>query len=136
MSDRSINDLCPTLQIICREWLAQCKSAGLNVALITTWRSSTDQNVAKANGLSNASAGYSPHNCCDKNGLPASKAFDFGVFETSGKYITDGTDTRYRQAAEIGKALGLAWGGDFKSIFDPDHLELPSWKAELSTQST
>ena len=128
MSDRAISDLCPELQILAREWLAQCKAAKLNVGLIVTWRSPADQNAAEAEGLSNASAGQSPHNCCNTDGTPASKAFDFGVFEADGKYVTDGSDARYQQAAEIGKSLGLVWGGDFSSIFDPDHLELSNWK--------
>lgn len=128
MSDRAITDLCPELQVIAREWLAQCRSARLNTSLIVTYRSAVDQNTAKAQGLSNADAGQSPHNCCNADGSPASKAFDFGVFEDDGMYVTNGSDPRYAQAAGIGKDLGLQWGGDFINFRDFDHLELKDWK--------
>lgn len=129
MTDRSLDDLCPQLQTLYAQWLANCTAAGLNVRAIVTWRDAADQNEAKAEGLSNAAAGDSPHNCVDANGNPSSKAFDFAVFTAAEEYITDGTDHRYAEAAEIGKQLGLVWGGDFSSIFDPDHLELPNWNA-------
>lgn len=128
MTSRDINDLCPELQTIYREWQMQCAHAGIGARAIVTWRSSADQDKAKADGLSNAGAGKSPHNCCDVDGDPASKAFDFGVFEQNGDYVTNGSDPRYARAGTIGKDLGLVWGGDFKSFHDPDHLEMPNWK--------
>ncbi len=125
-----ITQLCEELQPIAREFLAQCASQKLNTKILVTYRSGSDQDKAKAAGLSNACAGESPHNVCDASGNPASCAFDFGIFD-NGTYITNGSDNRYRQAGAIGKKLGLIWGGDFKSIFDPDHLELPHWKYNL-----
>lgn len=128
MTDRNIADLCPAMQTLYAQWLAACTAAGLNVKAIVTWRSPADQNAAHEAGLSNAVAGQSPHGCCDADGNPASLAWDFGVFSTDGSYVTDGTDPRYAEAGAIGKQLGLVWGGDFHSIFDPDHLELADWK--------
>jgi len=127
-ADTNISDLCPELQIIYRQWLAQCHAAGLAVKVIVTWRDAANQNAAKAAGLSKACFGASPHNCCDDTGAPASKAFDFAVFDENACYITDGADTRYRQAGEIGKGLGLVWGGDWVHFKDFDHLELNNWK--------
>ena len=127
MTDRAITDLCPALQAIYAQWLENCKAAGLQVGAIVTWRSAADQNKAKECGLSNAAAGQSPHNCCDADGNPAARAFDFGVFEGA-VYITDGEDARYGQAAQIAKDLGLVWGGDWISLKDYDHLELANWK--------
>jgi len=130
MSDRAINDLCQPLQSIYTQWLTSCKAVGLNVAAIVTWRSGSDQNTDAAKGLSNAKAGQSPHNCCNADGTPASRAFDFGVFETNGHYVTNGEDPRYKQAAEIGKTLGLIWGGDWPDFKDFDHLELANWRID------
>lgn len=126
MTDSNIRHLCPELLKIYQQWLMQCIAAGLGAKAIVTWRSSIDQDTAKASGLSNASAGQSPHNCCDDNGDPFSKAFDFAIFE-NGVYITDGKDDRYTQAGEIGEQLGLVWGGRWKHP-DYDHLELANWK--------
>lgn len=128
MTDRDINDLCLELQDIYKQWKAQCNAVGLAVTAIVTWRSRIDQEAAKAKGLSNASAGQSPHNCCDEHGAPASRAFDFAVFDKDGHYITDGSDPRYKQAGEIGQQLGLSWGGCWSGWKDFDHLELKNWK--------
>lgn len=128
MTDRDPTHLCPELLGTYHEWLMKTHAAGLAVKAIVTWRSPADQNAAKAEGLSNASAGESPHNCCDEEGTPASRAFDFGVFNPDGSYVTDGHDARYAQAAAIGKGLGLVWGGDWTGFKDFDHLEMPAWK--------
>jgi len=125
MTDCNINDLCPELLVIYREWMMQCIAAGLAIKAIVTWRSDVEQNAAKAKGLSKDSAGESPHNCCDYNGNPASRAFDFACFDVDGRYITDGTDDNYRQAGEIGIQLGLEWGGSWSGWKDWDHLQLP-----------
>lgn len=127
MTDSNINDLCPELQAIYQQWLTQCHNAGLAVRAIVTWRSGIDQDAAKAKGLSNAMAGQSPHNCCNPDGFPFSKAFDFAVFDADASYVKDGEDDRYRRAGEIGKTLGLAWGGDWHHP-DWDHLELLDWR--------
>ncbi len=129
LGDSAIADLDVRLQPIAQQWLEQCSAAGLKVRITVTWRSATDQNDAKMKGLSNASAGDSPHNTYDANGRPASRAFDFACFMPDGTYISDGNDTAYIQAGQIGKGLDLAWGGDFVTFRDPDHLELKEWRS-------
>lgn len=127
MTDSDINDLCPELQSIYAQWLGQCHAVGLRAKAIVTWRSGFEQDAAKLAGLSNAKAGESPHNCYDCDGNPASKAFDFAIFNDDATYVADGTDPRYQQAAEIGEQLGLEWGGDWPHP-DYDHLQLKNWK--------
>lgn len=125
-----ITKLCQELQTIYSQWQAQCANADLNTHAIVTWRSPADQDKAKAAGLSKACAGQSPHNCCDADGNPASRAFDFGIFEDNGAYVTDGNDSRYAQAGNIGIKLGLNWGGNWHTP-DFDHLEMPDYKEYL-----
>jgi len=127
MTDANLNDFCPDLQILYKEWLRQCTAAGLNTHAIVTWRDPADQDAAKAEGLSNAAAGQSPHNCCDATGNPASKAFDFGIFKADGSYVTNGTDAHYIQAGEIAEGIGLVWGGRWIHP-DYDHIEMADWK--------
>lgn len=129
MTDNNIGDLDPVLQPIAHQWLAEC-SAALAPSMLritVTWRSGDEQGAAYDKGLSNAQAGQSPHNCCNENGVAASRAFDFAIFQ-DGSYVTDGKDPRYAQAGQIGKTLGLAWGGDWKHP-DYDHLEMADWKS-------
>ena len=135
MTDRDINDCCKELQAIIPAWKSRCAAAGISVKPIVTYRDDADQEKAKEECLSKAGPGQSPHNCVDADGNPASKAFDFGVFEEDGTYVTDGTDPRYAKAGYIAKQLGLEWGGDWtieKDGCNPDfdHLQLANWKSQ------
>lgn len=127
---KSIADLHPILQPLCREFLIKCKDAKLDARIIFTYRSDEEQDKLYAQGrtvkgvrVTNLKGGESKHNF-SINEEPASKAFDFGVFTSDGDYITNGADWRYEKAGKIGEALGLRWGGRWRSPFDPSHLEL------------
>ena len=127
MIDSNINHLCPALQRIVPQFVQKCADVGITVRILTTYRDAAEQNAAAASGKSRATAGQSPHNCTDAQGASYSKAFDFGVIR-SGKYVSDGSDAAYAVCGGIGKGFGLEWGGDFKSIFDPSHMQLSDWR--------
>lgn len=63
--------------------------------------------------VTKARAGYSNHNF--------GVAWDIGLFK-AGKYLED--SPLYRECGQIGKSLGLEWGGDWKSIQDEPHFEV------------
>lgn len=65
--------------------------------------------------ITNARGGYSYHNY----GL----AFDIVVVKDNGELDWD-TTSLYNKVGAYGKALGLEWGGDFKSIKDRPHFQL------------
>lgn len=128
----NIYDLHPDLQQPCKDFLAQCADTGLHVKITFTWRSVDEQNALYAQGrtkpgmkVTNLQGNQSLH-CFTIDGQPASKAFDFAIFDTEGNYIKNGSDKRYTQAGEIGEGLNLEWGGRFRTFHDPDHLELRS----------
>ncbi len=74
-------------------------------------------------GVTKARGGYSNHNY----GL----AFDITVFTSGGQPVWDGP--QYHMLGQIGKSIGLSWGGDWKSIVDEPHFELrPGWASNLS----
>lgn len=60
-------------------------------------------------------------------------AFDFYLkmdVDGDGKISDDAyndSKKHFEKAAELAKALGLAWGGDWQSIVDKPHLYLPDW---------
>lgn len=132
MADSNILDLDPVLQPIaqaCLDEYARKFTDRHPAKILVTWRSNADQQEAYDAGLSRCKAGTGPHNCMI-DGKPASRAFDFAVFDEDGNYIADGTDDWYADFAAIGKKHGLIWGGDWTGGFkDWDHLELP----ELTT---
>lgn len=50
-------------------------------------------------------------------------AVDCAFLNAGGGVIWEGP---WRLYGEMGKALGLVWGGDFHALVDRPHLELPS----------
>ena len=130
------------------------KDAGGEVFLSCTYRSGDEQNLEHAKGrtskgvpclclrrmnpigkckrhplgltVTNAKAGESPHNCVDKSGKPASRAFDFAIRLPDGGCDWNATDALWKRAIAIGRDLGLdsgaAWG-------DSPHMQLKNWKA-------
>lgn len=122
MADRDIHHLHPDLQPLALKFLDECKADNLNVRIIQGWRDSAYQDQLKSSGVSRLSGSQSLH-CFTIGGEPASRAFDFGVFEESGSYVTDGHDHRYALAGQIAESLNLVWGGRWRHS-DPDHVQL------------
>lgn len=140
MADRDHDHMDFRLKPLAERFFDLCLRAGLDCRRTTTWRDPSDQNAAKANGLSKAAAGQSPHNCVDRAGKPAARAFDFGIFD-NGKYVTDGKDFRYTQAGMLAETIKdekgrplLFWGGRWTKEangINPDypHVQLMAWRS-------
>ena len=121
-----LDQLTPELQSLYAKWLDGCKAQALNVRGIQGWRDPAYQDQLYSSGISPLTGSQSLH-CCTESWQPASKAFDFGVFEDSGVYVTNGNDPRYAIAGKIAQNLGLVWGGTFvHPAPDFDHIQLPS----------
>lgn len=92
------------------------------MAITTTWRSPITEDALHAKGITTAT-GQTCEHCFMIDGKPASKAFDFALYDIDGNYTTDGTDPLYLQAGELGEGIGLEWGGRWHHP-DWDHLQL------------
>jgi peptidoglycan L-alanyl-D-glutamate endopeptidase CwlK len=65
--------------------------------------------------VTNARGGESYHNL----GL----AFDTLVLDAMGKAEWDPAHPGWRHAADVGKSVGLEWGGDWQAIKDQPHFQ-------------
>jgi peptidoglycan L-alanyl-D-glutamate endopeptidase CwlK len=133
VNDRDIHHLHPDLQPLCITWLAECQERQVAAILTNTYRSPAEQDALYAQGrtapgriVTNARGGQSQHNFTLPGGKPASKAFDFAIKRRDGSLIWDINSPEWKAAVAIGKNLGLVWGGDFKSIHDYCHFQLPA----------
>lgn len=134
-SQRNLVTLLPQVQGIAAEFIRECVRKGYDVRIISGTRTFEEQDRLyrqASDGIDNdkdgrtdeadervtkAPGGYSNHNF----GL----AFDVGIFRGK-KYLTSGSE--YGAIAKLAKAMGLEWGGDWKSFQDPPHYQLrPSW---------
>ena len=116
----------PRLQAIASEWVKACESAGLKVAIGETYRTVAEQDALYAQGRTKpgnkvTNARGSSYSSQHQWGI----AFDFYRADGKGAYNEDGDF--FGRAATIAKNLGLAWGGDWKSIVDNPHVYLPDW---------
>lgn len=136
-SESTIKHLNPVVQPYARELVRRAATKGIEVKVIGGYRSFAEQeriycqgrNILECRGLykpgpivTNARGGYSNHNF----GL----AFDIGIFQGS-KYLPE--SLKYNEVGEIGKSLGLEWGGSWTTIKDRPHFQLrPIWAIQLS----
>jgi peptidoglycan L-alanyl-D-glutamate endopeptidase CwlK len=122
MASRLIQDLCPALQPLAREFMILCASENIPTVITCTLRSNEEQDALYAQGrttpgriITNAMAGQSKHN--------TGEAFDVGLKNPDGSMNWDDTDPHWQRMGQIGEELGLTWGGRWKHP-DKPHFQL------------
>ncbi|MEG2338743.1 MAG: M15 family metallopeptidase [Clostridium sp.] len=125
---RDLSALHPHVKALAEKFLAKCKAAGLDVIVTQTLRTVAEQNELYAQGrtkpgkiVTKAKGGYSMHNY----GL----AFDIAI-KVKGKIDWD-NEALYAKAGAIGQAVGLEWGGSWKSFKDTPHFQ---WTGGLTIE--
>lgn len=151
MSDTVIAGLASELQPKARDLLAQARAAGLEPLIANTGgvRTSAQQIALYSQGRKHDTDGrwifVDPvhHSGVVTNALPKDAphchAGAVDVLLTEGGKVLTMTGLApaelarqlalYCKLGEIGKSLGLVWGGDFHSIHDYPHFELPNWRS-------
>ena len=126
---RDLDLLHPEMKRLCQLFVAECRKRGLIVGISQTWRSKAEQDALYAQGrtkpgsiVTNCRYPYSPHNW----GL----AFD--IYRKDGKGAYFDADGWFKKCGQVGKKLGLFWGGDFRSFVDQPHFELPEYLPQNS----
>ena len=128
-SEGNIATLHPKVQPYARALIHALTDRGIIARVIGGTRTYAQQTALYDQGRSepghvvtNAPAGWSNHNF----GI----AFDIGIWH-AGDYLDD--SPLYKVAGEIGRSIGLAWGGDWHRFADEPHFELhPTWAAGMS----
>lgn len=117
---REIKELHPYVMRKAEKLISECAKAGINIIVTETYRSISEQDALYAQGrtkpgkvVTNAKGGQSYHNY--------RLAFDI-VPLIDGKAAWSRLDL-FDNVGEIGKGLGLEWGGDFKTIKDRPHFQ-------------
>lgn len=95
---------------------------GVKVVVVEGYRSPERQNELYAQGrtkpgpiVTNARAGQSRHQ--------SARAVDVAIIK-NGKILEGKEYDKYiKELGKMGVAMGLEWGGNFKSIYDPDHFQ-------------
>ena len=120
MASRDLKDLLPVVEAKAKNFLAECKKAGIDVLIYCTYRSVKEQDELYAIGhtlpgkkVTNAKGGESWHNY--------HAAFDF-VPMLNGK--PQWGDTRlYERCGAIAEACGLEWAGRWVKFKETAHCQ-------------
>ena len=123
---RDIKKCHPRLQEAFQQLLAKCSARGLTVGLGECFRTVAEQDALYAQGRTEPGsivtyAKGSSYASQHQWGI----AFDF--YRNDGKGAYNDSDHFFRRVGEVGKSLGLGWGGDWTSIVDKPHFYLPDW---------
>jgi peptidoglycan L-alanyl-D-glutamate endopeptidase CwlK len=127
-SERTIATLLPEVRPYARALVRKAAEVGITIKVISGLRTYKEQDELFAQGrtkpgkiVTKARGGFSNHNF--------GVAFDIGVFEGT-KYIEEAPENR--EEGTLGQALGLEWGGNWKTIQDEPHFQLrPDWASDL-----
>lgn len=129
MASRNISDLHPLMIPKYNDFMARCKTSGIDCFVTCTHRSNKEQAELYAQGrtkpgnkVTKAKPGQSAHNNEDK-GKPAALAFDIAIM-INGKLNWDAENPTWQLAIQHGKDAGL------KNLFpyESAHFEHPDWK--------
>jgi len=136
-SERLIAGLHLEAQAAARRLLVLAAQQGFVARVISGTRSYAEQDKLFAQGrygkagprVTNAKGGQSNHNF----GI----AWDIGLFDAQGGYLDGDTAAElaeYRRLGELARPLGLEWGGDWRSILDVPHYQLPTGLSVAETR--
>lgn len=121
INSRKIEDLHPYVEKLCRQFIVECKLAGIDVMITSTYRDNEYQDFLYGKGrtdktskiVTNAKGSQSIHNY--------RLAFDF-VPLVDGRAQWNNLNL-FKQCGEIAQQVGLEWGGDWVKFRDYPHCQ-------------
>lgn len=130
---KDINQLHPLAQAKLLQLIEDCKKAGIAIKIIECVRTTIEQDALYAKGRTTkgsivTNAKGSSYSSMHQWGI----AFDVGInMDANNDGDIDINDIYnvklLNKVGQIGKKLGLEWGGDWTSIVDKPHFQLPYW---------
>lgn len=121
----------PRLQKLAVQLVKECERQGLKIKIGETLRTKEEQDALYAQGrtkpgqivTNSPGSSYSSYH-------QWGTAFDF--FRNDGKGAYNESGYFFERVGAIGVLLGLEWGGNWKSIVDKPHFQLPDWGSTTS----
>ena len=128
---RGVEHLHPALQKTVEKLVAHCKAEGLNILITETFRTVAEQDALYAQGRTKPGSIVTNAKGSSYSSMHQWHcAFDFCKNVKGAEY----SDTAFfNKVGAIGKSLGLFWGGDFKSITDKPHFQMPEFSPDGTT---
>ena len=116
----------PRLQTLTAQLVDKCAGAGLPIKIGESFRSVAEQDALYAQGRTQPGSIVT-----NAKGSSYSSQHQWGIaadfYRADGKGAYNEAGDYFNRVGAIAKQLGLAWGGDWKSIVDKPHVYLPDW---------
>ena len=120
-SAERIKLLHPRMRPLAVRLLQEAKRQGINLRITAGLRTAAEQEALYQQGRTKPGAKVT-------NARPWQSYHNYGlaidVVPLNQFNQPDWNSTKWKQIGAIGKAVGLRWGGDFKSIVDQPHFEI------------
>ena len=121
----------PRLQALAAELIRKCADQGLQIKIGETLRTTAEQDALYAQGRTKpgkivTNAKGSSYSSYHQWGV----AFDIYRADGCGAYYDK--DGFFSKVGAIGVSIGLEWGGNWKSLTDRPHFQLPDWGSSTS----
>ena len=131
---RDISQLHPKAQLLADALVKNCAAAGITIKITECARTVAEQDALYAKGRTVPGGKVTNARGSSYSSMHQWRvAFDFCLnmdVDKDGKISDDifnNVTGLFNKVGQIGKALGLEWGGDWKSIKDLPHFQLPDW---------
>lgn len=123
---RDVSMLHPSLQAKLRRLQELCKKNGLKIGIGECVRTVLEQDALYAQGRTKPGSIVT-----NAKGSTYSSQHQWGIaadfYRNDGKGAYESADGFFDRVGMLAKAVGLGWGGDWKSPVDKPHLYLPDW---------
>ena len=122
----NVSDLHPRLKVLKEKLIEECENQGLAIRITQEVRTVEEQDELYAKGRKTkekivTKAKGSEYGSHHQWGT----AFDFCRNDGNDPYDDD--DNFFSKVGNIGKSIGLEWGGDWKNMVDKPHFQLLDW---------
>ena len=121
----------PRLQTLAAELIKECEKQGLQIKIGETLRTKEEQDALYAQGRTKPGKKVT-----NARGTTYSSYHQWGtafdIYRADGKDAFNDDDGFFSKVGAIGISLGLEWGGNWKSIPDKPHFQLPDWGSSTS----
>ena len=123
---RDITQCHPRLQAAATKLIAECAKRGIIIKIGECFRTVAEQDALYAQGRTKPGSIVT-----NAKGSSYSSQHQWGIaadfYRADGKGAYNEAGDYFNRVGAIAKQLGLAWGGDWKSIVDKPHVYLPDW---------
>ena len=132
INSRSLDELLPQVRVRVDKLIENCKAAGIDLLVTSTYRDNESQDALYAQGrtqpgkiVTKAKAGQSFHNYrCAVDVVPL----------VNGKPVWDDT-MLWSQIGGLGKQVGLEWAGDWQTFKEYPHFQYTGGKTIKQLQA-